>query len=503
MGKALYRKYRSKTLSEIVGQEHITTTLTNALKKGAISHAYLFTGPRGVGKTSIARILAHEVNELAYDDSTHLDIIEIDAASNRRIDEIRDLREHVHSAPTAGKYKVYIIDEVHMLTKEAFNALLKTLEEPPAHVIFILATTESHKLPETIISRTQRFTFKPVEPSKATEHLKHIAASENVTIEDEAVALIAEHGQGSFRDSISLLDQVSSGREHVTTDDVRTMLGVAPAAAIDSILQALETGSASDMIQNLETLRIGGYHAPQLAKQLAKQLRQNLLDNTGHLDPSAITALLTKLIDVPASHDPATALELTLLSACKYTRPTPQPSASQNAAPIKPAEEPEKVEEAEVPPVEAAEDIDEIPAGAEQQVKSELTPEEVAIIKPETVELTKTEAFLDENTWQKALLELKKRHNTLYGVARMASPTFSDNTVTLAFKFKFHQKRLDDAKNKKVLADIFTALLNNPVQVVCLVDEAHNGKPAKAGKKEENNNLDTISNIFGSAEVLE
>jgi DNA polymerase III subunit gamma/tau len=151
MGKALYRKYRSKSLNEIVGQPHITTTLGNALKSGAISHAYLFTGPRGVGKTSIARILAHEVNELPYtDDSIHLDIIEIDAASNRRIDEIRELRERVHTAPTSAKYKVYIIDEVHMLTKEAFNALLKTLEEPPAHVIFILATTEAHKLPETL-----------------------------------------------------------------------------------------------------------------------------------------------------------------------------------------------------------------------------------------------------------------------------------------------------------------------------------------------------------------
>ena len=144
MGKALYRTYRSQKLSEIVGQEHITQTLSNALKSGAISHAYLFTGPRGVGKTSIARILAHELNKLPYSDTLHLDIIEIDAASNRRIDEIRDLRDKVHIAPTSAPYKVYIIDEVHMLTREAFNALLKTLEEPPAHAVFILATTEAH-----------------------------------------------------------------------------------------------------------------------------------------------------------------------------------------------------------------------------------------------------------------------------------------------------------------------------------------------------------------------
>src|SRR4051795_2327124 len=143
MGQALYRKYRSKSLKEIVGQEHVTKTLEEALKSGRISHAYLFTGPRGVGKTTVARILAREVNAFSYEgESAHLDIIEIDAASNRRIDEIRDLRDKVHIAPTSAKYKVYIVDEVHMLTREAFNALLKTLEEPPAHVIFILATTE-------------------------------------------------------------------------------------------------------------------------------------------------------------------------------------------------------------------------------------------------------------------------------------------------------------------------------------------------------------------------
>src|SRR5438270_10180898 len=188
MNQALYRKYRSRSFDEVVGQEHVTQTLQRALKSGRISHAYLFTGPRGVGKTSVARILAHEVNGLPYaGESVHLDIIEIDAASNRRIDEIRDLREKVRIAPAVGKYKVYIIDEVHMLTREAFNALLKTLEEPPAHTIFILATTEVHKLPETIISRTQRFAFKPVDKISTQTHLGKIAKKEKIVISDGAL----------------------------------------------------------------------------------------------------------------------------------------------------------------------------------------------------------------------------------------------------------------------------------------------------------------------------
>ena len=161
MSKALYRKYRSKKLSEVVGQKHITTVLENALKQGKIAHAYLFTGPRGVGKTSIARILAHEINNLPYsEEDNHPDIIEIDAASNNGVDDIRQLRDNVQVAPFSAKYRVYIIDEVHMLSKAAFNALLKTLEEPPEHAVFILATTDAHKLPATIISRTQRFVFR-------------------------------------------------------------------------------------------------------------------------------------------------------------------------------------------------------------------------------------------------------------------------------------------------------------------------------------------------------
>ncbi|HSX16408.1 MAG TPA: DNA polymerase III subunit gamma/tau, partial [Candidatus Saccharimonadales bacterium] len=300
MGQALYRKYRSKSLGEIVGQEHVTATLANALKAGRVSHAYLLSGPRGVGKTSIARILAHEINGLPYDDASHLDIIEIDAASNRRIDEIRDLRDRVNTAPSAAKYKVYIIDEVHMLTKEAFNALLKTLEEPPAHVVFILATTEAHKLPETIISRTQRYSLRPVPEEQVIAHLKTIAKGEKLKIDDDALALVAKHGEGSFRDSISLLDQASSTSEHITRGDIERILGLAPDEYIAKLTAAVAGGGSADIVTTLAALYGQGFEPAMVAHQLGATLRESVLAGQAG-NPHATLELLRKLLDVPGA----------------------------------------------------------------------------------------------------------------------------------------------------------------------------------------------------------
>lgn len=509
MGKALYRKYRSKKLSEIVGQEHVTTALENALKNGRIGHAYLFTGPRGVGKTSIARILAHEVNKLPYDeDTTHLDIIEIDAASNRRIDEIRTLRERVHNAPTSATYKVYIIDEVHMLTKEAFNALLKTLEEPPAHVIFILATTEAHKLPETIISRTQRYTFKPAEKSAATKHLKSIAKSENIDISEEALELVATHGRGSFRDSISLLDQIGNTGDKIEIDDVRRSLGIAPDEAIEGIIATLANGTAAQLVGQLKSLHEQGYQAPQIAKQLGQVLRQNMLNGTA--TTSSTAELLQKLIDVPAAHDPFALLEITLLSpvlAKTAVAASNEQGVTNNKIAAKPSS---SIHEKSPATNESAKEQKTVSTPVElpkEKVPKLKQLEAQAAAPPKT---STGHTTLDESSWQQVLHALKQQHNTLYGIARMAVPLFGDDKLTLSFTFPFHQKRFNDAKNTRILSNIIKEHTGTTVSIECIVDKQQAKQPKTAEKDSTPNAevtpdapLDTISNIFGGGEILE
>ena len=280
MSKALYRKYRSKKLSEVVGQKHITTVLENALKQHKIAHAYLFTGPRGVGKTSIARILAHEINNLPYsEEENHPDIIEIDAASNNGVDDIRQLRDNVQVAPFSAKYRVYIIDEVHMLSKAAFNALLKTLEEPPEHAVFILATTDAHKLPATIISRTQRFIFRFISKEDVCKHLEFIAKNEKIKISKEAIEIIAERGEGSFRDSISLLDQISSiskNGEEITAKLLEETLGLASKTQINALISAFESQNANEILKIVREIRDSGVDLKNFASQLLNFITENV-----------------------------------------------------------------------------------------------------------------------------------------------------------------------------------------------------------------------------------
>lgn len=418
MSEVLYRKYRSKTLEEVVGQPHITKTLSNAIKSNNIAHAYLFTGPRGVGKTSIARILAYKINDIPYElDSSHLDVIEIDAASNRRIDEIRDLREKVHIAPTSAKYKVYIIDEVHMLTKEAFNALLKTLEEPPAHAIFILATTESHKVPETIISRTQRFSFKHITPQTIAGHLNKIAKIEKINISTEALDLIAEHSNGSFRDAISMLDQIRGIKDSaIGKADVELFLGIAPQELIVDLYDSL-TSSPKLAIETLQNLRDQGVQSVATAKQLMQIIRYHSLENDlPKLLNENYTNFSRSLLEVQNSIQPDIELEIICVGLAIKNQIAPTVLTPRDT----PVESPQKIQDLASDPVEE--------------------PETLGTILPEMLEI-----------WQKVLAAIKSNHNTLYSFLRMVRPEFSENKLTLYAKFPFHQKRLSDSKNLAII----------------------------------------------------
>lgn len=289
---ALYRKWRPQGFDSLVGQEAVRTALTNALETGRIAHAYLFAGPRGTGKTSTAKILAKAVNCehgptpnpcnkcqncVRINDGTSMDVFEIDAASNRGIDEIRDLREKVAFAPVNGRYKVYIIDEVHMLTTEAFNALLKTLEEPPPHVIFILATTEPHKIPATIHSRCQRFDFKRVTDSDIVKRLREVADGSGIAADDDALQLIAVQADGGMRDALSLLDQCGVMAERVSAETVRSVLGIVGCEALRELVKAIGEGNVPKSLELLEALLAGGKDVKQIITELAEYLRAVLL----------------------------------------------------------------------------------------------------------------------------------------------------------------------------------------------------------------------------------
>jgi DNA polymerase-3 subunit gamma/tau len=412
---ALYRKYRSKSLDQVIGQSHITDILLRAIKAGRISHAYLLTGPRGVGKTSVARILAHEINHLPYtDDSTHLDIIEIDAASNNRVEDVRDLREKVQIAPVSAAKKVYIIDEVHMLSKAAFNALLKTLEEPPEHIVFILATTDIDKLPATIISRTQRYGFRAISEVDAVKHLRYIANEEKITIDDASLRLIAQRGDGSFRDSISLLDQLSSltdDKKGITLDLIEASLGLAPNKVVNNIIDAVEAHDVTHVAALLSQTTADGISPVTLTEQLTQTIRELIASKP------QLLVLLDSLLDVSKSSQPQLKLLAVLGTAALDHKPTKSVALAS-------------------PVLEITATIAELSKQATRVRPSMPVKEDV---RADTVE---TKDF----DWTALIEHTREHYVALYSVLSKCAYSLEGNELTLYTNSAFYKKKLDDTK---------------------------------------------------------
>lgn len=447
MSQALYRKYRSKSLSEIVGQDHVTSLLDRALESNKVAHAYLLTGPRGTGKTSVARILAHKITGLPYDiEDNNLDIIEIDAASNNGVDNVRDLREKALVAPVKSQKKVYIIDEVHMLSKSAFNALLKIIEEPPEHVVFILATTDFDKVPDTIVSRTQRYNFRLIDESTVADHLAFIAKEESIKIDTDALNLIAERGGGSLRDSISLLDQIQhseSKNGEITRSDIEASLGLATKDEINAIGEAILSGDALKIITAVRQPELRGIGAVSVADQLYNWIQRNLESY-----PYLVT-YFEDLIKVQKSHRPDIAI---LVAVLKFAVKMPESQIIQHPS----TQESNKPNSLSMP--------------------SKITEEPIATAK--TTKILDTESKQDDDSsdiasqkdvqqkdqnkknnfnWQSVLDYLndhKSEFKGIHTILEKSKPIVKDNKVSLYVLNKFNKTELD--KRRAVLGKILS-----------------------------------------------
>ena len=433
--QTLYRRYRPRGFAQgFVGQEHIVKTLQNSLAAGQLAHAYLFSGPRGTGKTTTAKILAKGVNCLSsegpvpepcnqcelcqgVDSGTAMDVIEMDAATNRGIEEVRDLRERIQYAPALGRYKVYIIDEVHMLTAEAFNALLKTLEEPPAHVIFILATTEPQKVPDTILSRCQRFDFRPLTEDLIAAHLGEIARQSGMALDPEAADILAFRAQGGMRDAIGLLEQVMAFTQgEIQAEQVWEALGTADKDKLVELANSLATRDISRVLPLLEEFGRMGLDYRQLLADLLELLRERLLHLTGARQRSLLaeSSLVTvravmEMMDAVAEGlqdskrwtHPRLAVELTAVRLCLETGspPATAPAPARETAQAVPAPVRETAQAVPAPVQETAQ-VAPAPVRETAQVAPAKWEEILSLVREESISsyawLKEAKAFMGE-----------------------------------------------------------------------------------------------------------
>jgi DNA polymerase-3 subunit gamma/tau len=491
MSKVLYLKWRPGNWEEVIGQGHVITTLKNAVHQDRVSHAQIFSGPRGTGKTSTARVLAKAVNCLAEDLSARpccecahcqsvtrgdfLDLIEIDAASNTSVDDVRELRDKINFSPNLGRYKVYVIDEVHMLSTSAFNALLKTLEEPPDHAIFILATTEIHKIPVTVISRCQRHDFRRIPVSDIVAQLKVMAAAENINVSEEVLGLIARQATGSLRDAISILDQLSSAEGEITPQLAHQVLGTSPDEAVLNFIDAMLAGDPGGGLDTLHHSAQRGNDPGQFSRQVVGYLRNVLLaqmDNAeaidvpenllqvirDHADRINLKQLLEMIrifnravVDRGTSWQPTLPLEMAFLEGLDLLNQTVMensPKVQRRSAEPKSRETQPDRSQTELKSEETA--VEQIDSGAEGKPG----PERITVLQ----------------RWNVILDQVREINPATQGILNSCKPLgIKDNQLVLSFRSDAIKEKMESNDHIKICQDVTEKVIGVRLPILCVV----------------------------------
>ncbi|MFH0905181.1 MAG: DNA polymerase III subunit gamma/tau [bacterium] len=490
---ALYRKYRPGKFAEVVGQEYIKATLLNEVKTDQIAHAYVFAGPKGTGKTSMARILAKSVNCLdnqagepcgkcvmcqAYDKGQMFDLIEIDAASHTGVENIRELISAIGLAPAQGKYKIYVIDEAHMLSDSAFNALLKTLEEPPSHAIFVLATTESHKFPATILSRCQRFDFRYLAIKNIADWLKIVAKHEELKLSDSVIEFLAEQAGGSMRDGLSLLEQVAQMGSDVTRDQLMKWLGFVDWEAVYQLTELTAKGEAKAAVGLINQVYYDGYDLVRLASAWVMLVRQLLVVKLGNQDLLDLNKeRVGKLIQLS---DQLELADLIWWLGALLTAANSVKTAALPQAPL------------EILAVESAQKLARKPAtppavekpAANRDDDQPMPPAAKSAVKPQPA----SQVALD---WPKVVQAVRATSPTFAAVLALAKYDFVDGELTLCFPLEFYKEMAEQAPNRRILSEALQQT-NVECTIRYLVDKSL--KPGSSGVA-----IDEVMQIFGGA----